>query len=130
MSPRQLGAAAIGIITTGTLIVGVIVNAVHDAAKQVRIIRDELQQNPPTTVDDLDRVQRQITEKTRQVRDGIQDDLQDGLDQIDQGDIVIPPAPTPRPASTPKPPAVAPITPRPTLSPTPRLLPPLPPILP
>lgn len=127
MQPKALIAAGLTLVGTAATALTLIVSAIHNATSQVKTIRDELTEHPPTTAEDLDRVQQRITDTTRQLRE----DVQDGIDQIDTTPqvTVVPPQPAQRPAQ----PRATPVpTPRPTPSPTPtpRLLPPLPPLLP
>lgn len=130
MTPRTLGVAALTMLGTAATAITLILSAVNNAAQQVRQIRDELTQHPPTTAADLDRIQGQIQDTTRTLKQ----DVQDSIDQIDttppQVTVRTPRAPPVRPA---QPPVATPVpvpTPRPTPAPTPRLLPPLPPLLP
>lgn len=133
MTPRTLAVAAITFIGTTATAITLILSAVQNAAQQVKDIRDEFLQHPPTTAEDLDRFQNRIEDTTR----GIKDDLQDSLNQIDTAPAritVTPARPAPRTSQRPaQPPKATPAptpTPRPTPTPAPRLLPPLPPLLP
>lgn len=136
MTPRTLGVAALTMIGTAATAITLILTAVHNAADQVKQIRDEFLQHPPTTQEDIDRLQQRLTDTTHSLKQ----DVQHSIDQIDTTPqvTITSPLTTPRapPPATPrrpaKPVATPAPTPRPTPSPTPapRLLPPLPPLLP
>lgn len=131
MTPKTLGVAALTMIGTAATAITLILSAVHNAADQVRQIRDEFARNPPTTAADLDRIQGQIQDTTRTLKQDVQDSI-NSIDPVPPAQITVrtPRAPPVRPA---QPPAATPAptpTPKPTPTPTPRLLPPLPPLLP
>lgn len=130
MTPRTLGVAAVTMIGTAATAITLILSAVHNAAQQVKEIRDEFVRNPPTTQQDLDRFQNRIEDTTRTLKQ----DVQESIDQIDtappQVTVTTPRAPPQRPVERPAPTPAPTPTPRPTPTPTPRLLPPLPPLLP
>lgn len=137
MTPRTLGVAAITFIGTVATALTLVLTAVNNAAQQVRQIRDDFLQRPPTTSEDLNRLQNQIEDATRDLKQ----DVRDSVNSIDVPaaptvTVTTPRVPVERPAS---PPAVTPApvlvstpapTPKPTPTPAPRLLPPLPPLLP
>lgn len=128
MSPRTILAAGLTLVGTAATAITLIIGAVHDAAQQVRDIRDEFQRNPPTTGADIDQLETRIRDTTRTLRQ----DVTDSIDHIDTTPNVVVEQPPERPQRPPQPPATPAATPRPTPSPTPspRLLPPLPPLFP
>lgn len=133
MTPRTLAVAAVTMIGTAATAITLILSAVHNAADQVRQIRDEFLQHPPTTQQDIDRLQQRLTDTTRNLKQDVQHSIAQ-IDTTPQVTVTPPVQKAPRivvqapKAATPTP---TPAPPRPTPVPTPRpLLPPLPPLLP